>query len=574
MSEHLPFDEERLDRLQSVLKQRGLIIPAFEIHGGSKGLYDFGPVGGRLRSKIQSRWLHHWLSQGDIVEIACPTVTPYSVLEASGHVDEFTDFMVDCLSCEESSRADSLIEDNIENADALNVEDLGKAFEQFNPPCPDCGQSTWSKIRSQNLMFNTNIGVGKSGKPGFLRPETAQGMFTLFPKLIRHFRDKLPFGAVQIGKGYRNEISPRQGMIRLREFNMAELEYFIDPSVEYEYDFSKWDGYTFSLISETGGEQNISISTALQQGLIRHPTVAYFMARTYDFLISIGIDSAYLRFRQHHISEMAHYAQDCWDVELLGSYGWVECVGIAHRGCYDLEAHEKHTGRQMKARREYIDPVMKEIDGWVPNASTVGPTFRQHTKLVSDYIQTLPLEIQFPHEFKTTDGEILLILEEHVNRDKRVEKVSGEWFTPHVVEPAFGIDRIIWHVLDHNYHEVEKSGELYTYFRFKNTVSPVDFAVLPLFDKDGMDIFAKEIFSNISHRFGMYAIYDGGGSIGKRYARADEIGIPYCLTIDHQSLEDGTFTLRYRDDARQERITKDQLIHILQEFNQNIEPIL
>ena len=548
------FSEERLERLQGMLKRRGVILPAFEIHGGSKGLFDFGPIGGRLRNKIQQQWLHHWLSQGDIVEISSPTITPYSVLEASGHVSEFTDFMVDCNQCGEASRADTLIESEVLNADALSIEELKDMFSKISPNCPDCGHSDWSDIRAQNLMFNTSIGVGASGKAGFLRPETAQGMFTLFPSLYRHFREKLPFGAVQIGKGYRNEISPRQGMIRLREFNMAELEYFIDPESTYSHDFRQFQGSTVSLISDEYGELRMSFEHALEQGIIRHPTVAYFLALTHKFLLHVGIQDSLLRFRQHKRNEMAHYAQDCWDAEIFGSFGWVECVGIAHRGCYDLEAHEKYTGKQLRARREFETPQTRIIDGWTMNLASAGPAFRQYSQEVKTKIEALPTDSTFPMTFHARDGEVLTILEEHVKRDQREEKVSGEWFIPHVVEPAFGIDRIIWHILDHAYDESQKEGEAYNFLRLASSITPIDVCVFPLFEKDGMDDLGKEIHKKLLSRHGFFATYDGSGSIGRRYARADEIGVPLCITIDHQSLEDSTFTIRHRDDGSQERL--------------------
>lgn len=232
-------DDARLERLQGMLKQRGILLPSFELYGGAKGLYDFGPVGGRLRSKINQAWLNHWNSLGNVAEISSPTVTPYEVLEASGHVGEFSDFMTQCCECDEASRADTLLEGHHPNPDSLNLGDLQSLLDQVSPQCPACGSVSWSAIEAQNLMFSTTIGAGSSGRAGFMRPETAQGMFTMFPALYRHFREQLPFGAIQLGKGYRNEISPRQGMIRLREFNMAEMEYFIDPEVQEHYDFSK-----------------------------------------------------------------------------------------------------------------------------------------------------------------------------------------------------------------------------------------------------------------------------------------------------------------------------------------------
>ena len=552
-------EEGRLERLTGMLKRRGIILPAFEIHGGAKGLYDFGPVGGRLRNKVNQAWLNHWISMGNIVELSCPTITPYAVLEASGHVGEFSDFMTNCNSCEEASRADTILEPHHPNPDSLTKSDLQQLLSDFNPQCPACGASDWSPIVAQNLMFNTTIGAGKSGRPGFLRPETAQGMFTSFSSLYRHNRERLPFGAVQVGKGYRNEISPRQGMIRLREFNMAELEYFIDPEVNPEHDFSPWSSIQMNLLSETDGEITMSITDAVAKGIIRHPTVGLFMAKTFDFLTNIGIDSSKLRFRQHQSDEMAHYASDCWDVEILGSYGWVECVGIAHRGCYDLEAHEKATGKTLRARREFAQPKIVEIDGWTTDGATAGPAFRALAGAVKKAVEQLSSNCEFPTQVTLENSESVTVDLAHVKRVQRTETISGEWYIPHVVEPAFGIDRIIWHLLDHAYDESGKDGEEYVTLRLSESIAPVDYCVFPLFEKDGMGKLAKEIHRSLCSKFGTVSIYDASGSIGRRYARADEIGVPICITVDHQSLQDNTVTLRDRDSGKQSRISISEL---------------
>ena len=454
------FSLERLARLSGMLKRRGIILPAFEIHGGAAGLYDFGPAGGRLRNRVNQTWIDHWQSLGNIVEISCPTITPYSVLEASGHVGEFSDYLVECEECGEASRADHLVENIHPNADALSKDELAKLIADNNPPCPSCGATSWGKIEAQNLMFNTKIGAGTSGRQGFLRPETAQGMFTSFTSIYRHFRERLPFGAVQIGKGYRNEISPRQGMIRLREFNMAELEYFIDPDIEPVHDFTSWNN-PVTLIADGQGEIQMTLGQAVENGVIRHPTVGFFMGWTMDFLLSVGINPSGLRFRQHESTEMAHYAQDCWDAEIFGSYGWIECVGIAHRGCYDLSAHEDATGQRLRAWRTFAEPKVVEIDGWTIDGAKAGPAFKALAGKVKEAVENLSAATSFPL-FLTIDGEELEVHPEHVKRVQRTENMNGEWFIPHVVEPAFGIDRIIWHMLDHCYTETKKSGEDYT----------------------------------------------------------------------------------------------------------------
>ncbi|MDE0869590.1 MAG: glycine--tRNA ligase [Candidatus Poseidoniaceae archaeon] len=552
-------DTTRLERLSGVLKRRGVLLPAFEIHGGAKGLYDFGPVGGRLRNRVNQTWLNHWLSLGNIVEISCPTVTPYAVLEASGHVGEFSDFMTVCGSCEEASRADTLLESFHSNPDSLTKDELQLLLVQSQPPCPACQAVEWSEITAQNLMFNTTIGAGSSGRPGFLRPETAQGMFTSFSALYRHNRERLPFGAIQVGKGYRNEISPRQGMIRLREFNMAELEYFINPHEDAGHDFTPWSEQLVTLIADGQGEIQMNLKDAVEQNVIRHATVGYFMAQTFDFLVKVGIDAQRLRFRQHEADEMAHYASDCWDAEIHGSYGWVECVGIAHRGCYDLESHEKATGKSLRARREFSEPQVIETDGWTINGATAGPAFRALAGAVKAAVEGLPSSTSFPHLLTLESGEQVTVETEHVKRDQRTETITGEWYIPHVVEPAFGIDRIIWHILDHAYDETGKDGEEYTVMRLSENVAPVDYCVFPLFEKDGMGELALSIHRTLCSKQNLVSMYDSSGSIGRRYARADEIGVPKCITVDHQSLEDQTVTIRDRDSGEQHRVRIDSL---------------
>jgi len=556
----MDFGGERLERLTGMLKRRGIILPAFEIHGGAKGLYDFGPVGGRLRSRLIQYWINHWQTLGNIVEISCPTVTPYEVLEASGHVGEFSDYMTLCLACNEPSRADTLLESLIHNPDALSKNELQSALDEHHPECPICGSIDWSEVKAENLMFETTIGAGASGRPGFLRPETAQGMFTSFPVLYRHFRERLPFGAIQVGKGYRNEISPRQGMIRLREFNMAELEYFLDPEAEILHDFSHWSDVQFTLISEDKGTIQTTLQEANALKIIRHPTVAYFIGHTYSFLTSVGIHPDFIRFRQHESTEMAHYAQDCWDAEICGSYGWIECVGIAHRGCYDLEAHERATGKQLRARREFSEPKIIEIDGWTINGATAGPAFKSYAGEIKSYLEGLTKDTQFPHDMIAQDGTIHSIQSEHVKAQQLSKKETGEGFIPHVVEPAFGIDRIIWHALDHAYQEEQQGEDMYTRLALSPVIAPIDVAVFPLFEKDGMDTLAMQIHTSLCAQFGTFAIFDGSGSIGRRYARADEIGVPECLTIDHQSLLDGTITVRSRDTGQQVRISMNDYL--------------
>ena len=562
---------KRVNSLLSLLKRRGLIFPAFSIHGGVAGLFDYGPVGGRLLRKVQNQWREHWLSKGNIVEIDSPTITPHSVLEASGHVGAFNDHASECASCNAIFRSDHLVENLHPNPDSLQGDELDSIISNNEVSCPTCSGIKWLPSRPMNLMFPTRIGATGGGRLAYMRPETAQGMFLTYPMIQRHFRNKLPFGAIQIGKGYRNEISPRQGMIRQREFNMAELEYFIDPEIPTNHDLSAWDNIHFQLIPDPKGNNSetiqITINDALEANIVRHPTVAAFMAETYDFLISIGADATKIRFRQHESDEMAHYATDCWDLEMFGSYGWIECVGIAHRGCYDLGAHEEATNsNELRAWREFAEPI--EVDKMVtsPIGSVVGPTFRDQAGNVSEALLNLenPPD-KFPFDLELSDGKIVTIEEEMVEIKQIQDTIRGEWFLPHVVEPAFGLDRIIWHVLDHAYEMTEKEGDEYLILHLTENVAPYELVVLPLFEKDGMAELAEQIRTKLLSFRGINVYYDGSKSIGRRYARADEIGVPWAITIDHTSIDDGTVTIRRRDDQTQIRISQDDLfIHIQQ----------
>jgi len=562
---------KRVNSLLSLLKRRGLIFPAFSIHGGVAGLFDYGPVGGRLLRKVQNQWREHWLSKGNIVEIDSPTITPHSVLEASGHVGAFNDHASECASCNAIFRSDHLVENLHPNPDSLQGDELDSIISNNEVSCPTCSGIKWLPSRPMNLMFPTRIGATGGGRLAYMRPETAQGMFLTYPMIQRHFRNKLPFGAIQIGKGYRNEISPRQGMIRQREFNMAELEYFIDPEIPINHDLSAWDNIHFQLIPDPKGNNSetiqITINDALEANIVRHPTVAAFMAETYDFLISIGADANKIRFRQHESDEMAHYATDCWDLEMFGSYGWIECVGIAHRGCYDLGAHEEATNsNELRAWREFAEPI--EVDKMVtsPIGSVVGPTFRDQAGNVSEALLNLenPPD-KFPFDLELSDGKIVTIVEEMVEIKQIQDTIRGEWFLPHVVEPAFGLDRIIWHVLDHAYEMTEKEGEEYLILHLTENIAPYELVVLPLFEKDGMAELADQIRTKLLTYPGINVYYDGSKSIGRRYARADEIGVPWAITIDHTSIDDGTVTIRRRDDQTQIRISQDDLfIHIQQ----------
>ena len=568
------MSERRIDRLTSLLRRRGVVLPSFEIYGGVSGLVDYGPVGARIKRKLVDSWIDHWISHEDIVEVDSPTLTPEEVLVASGHVGEFNDLMVSCGSCDSAYRADHLLKGVHENPDSLGADEVSALLSQ-GIVCPACTESRWSEVRPLNLMFATRIGAMNRGRSAYMRPETAQGMFMLYPALFRHFKQRLPFGAIQTGKGYRNEISPRQGMIRLREFDMAELEYFIDPEAPPCPDLSAWPELVSLIPDPEGkyaGEIQMTYAEALSKGIIRHPTVAWFLARTMDFLTGIGIDSSKIRFRQHSGTEMAHYADDCWDCELLGEHGWIECVGIANRTCHDLQSHEEASGSKLlRAWRQFDEPRNEIRDVLSPLSAIIGPVFKDRA---GEVVEALSLLTDLPEalsfDLQLSDGSSVEITPDMVERRTDEVTLHGEWYTPHVIEPAFGIDRIVWHVLDHAFTETEKEGEPYSIMRLNSKVAPYDVAVLPLFDKPGMMAMARDVISLVNSIPGRKGEMDSSKSIGRRYARVDEIGVPWAVTIDHDSIEDGTVTIRRRDDQKQVRCTVDDLVATLSKSDLSI----
>ena len=541
------------------------MLPSFEIYGGVSGLVDYGPVGARIKRRVVNSWIEHWGKVPNVVEIDSPTITPESVLVASGHVGEFNDKMSECKSCGGVFRSDHLLGSLHENPDTLSSSELDELISKRGVKCPSCDSKDWLGASSMNLMFQTSIGAMGGSRTAYMRPETAQGMFMLYPALYRHFRQRLPFGAMQTGKGYRNEISPRQGMIRLREFNMAELEYFIDPEEPPAVDLSRWERRIHMLPDPDGphpSEVEVTIEEAFESGIVKHPTVAWFLAMTMHFLEDVGVEPSKVRFRQHASSEMAHYASDCWDCELSGEHGWIEVVGIANRTCHDLESHEKKSkSGLLKGWRSFETPVKESREVLKPDGSVIGPAFRQRSSEVSAALSELKdLPERIPFTLSLADGTTVEIEEGMVTRVLEESTVSGEYFTPHVIEPAFGIDRIIWHILDHNYLESEKDGDEYTILTLEPSLAPYDVVVLPLFAKNGMDMMAREVLERITAISGIVAEIDTSRSIGRRYARADEIGVPWAVTIDHQSLDDATVTVRRRDDQKQIRVDVDALI--------------
>jgi glycyl-tRNA synthetase len=535
--------------LLSLCKRRGFLWPAYDIYGGLAGLYDYGPLGAALKKNIEEHWRELYVQGEGFYEISCPIVAPEAVFKASGHTDAFSDMYVECTKCGETFRADHLATGFHEAPASLDEMQLGRLLKENHVKCPSCGGELTDPKRF-NLMFKTSVGAGK-GKVAYLRPETAQGMFVNFSQVYRFGREKLPVGAVQIGHAFRNEISPRQGLIRLREFSQMEAELFLHPDHKSWPRYNDVKGQVLELVPNKGKPRKMTLEDAVKAKTIANEALAYFIWLTYRFVIDVGLDASKLRFRQHLEKEMAHYAADCWDLEADIGYGWTELVGIADRGSYDVQAHISHSGADLTAFERFDEP--KEVEQQVirPNFGALGPLFKGEAKQVAEALSKLPVGSVAGKDQVTVevDGKKHSVPSSCFEVVLKKEKVSGRKLVPHVIEPSYGVDRILFSILDHAYTQKDD----YVTLKLKGLVAPIKAGVFPLMARDGLDEIAGAIFKELS-KAGLAAYYDDSGSIGRRYARMDEIGTPCCITVDYDSKEDGKVTIRDRDTAKQLRI--------------------
>ncbi len=541
--------------LLSLCRRRGFLWPSYDIYGGLAGFYDYGPLGSLLKNNIESHWRKLYVLEEGLQEIACPIIAPEPVFKASGHLDAFADMYVECTKCGESHRADHLAQGLHDNPAALSEEELGRVLEESGIKCPSC-KGDLTSPRRFNLMFKTAVGAG-TAKAGYMRPETAQGMFVNFSQIYRHGREKLPVGAVQLGRSFRNEISPRQGLLRLREFSMMEAEVFFHPERKTWPKYDKVKHEMLSLVPNDGPPVALSLADAVSSKVIANEALAYFIWLTQRFAVEVGLDPGRIRFRQHEKDEMAHYATDCWDLEAETSYGWIELVGVADRGCYDVQAHLKYSGADLTAFERFDEPkeVMAEVVK--PKFDVMGKRFKGKTKALAERLGALSPEAVAGKESVVieVDGEQFTVPSECYELTTRTEKVSGQKFVPHVIEPSYGVDRILYSVLEHAYSRKDD----YVTLSLKGLVAPIKVGVFPLMPKDGMDGIALEVYDALVAQ-GISANYDESGSIGRRYARMDEAGTPCCVTVDHQTVDDCTVTIRDRDSKEQTRVAVAEVV--------------
>lgn len=352
-----------------------------------------------------------------------------------------------------------------------------------------------------------------------------------------------------------------------------EVELFVDPEDKDWSRFPDVENEELVLLPSSGTETVVkTVKQSVDEGFIANRVLAYFICTTKQLLVRLGVDPSKLRFRQHLADEMAHYAADCWDAEVLLSYGWTEVTGVADRGCWDLSRHSEFSGTDLSHFKKFDEPMEMTFEKVVANHRKLGPKFKDKAKAIASTLETkIADDINDGKIVLDIDGEEIILTDEFFEVRKVTEKVNGERVIPHVIEPSYGLDRIFYSVLEHAYFFDEKRD--YSVLRLAPEVAPIKVGVFPLMDKDGLDVMAKDVFANV-HSACSPAYYDDSGTIGKRYARMDEIGTPWCITVDYESLkgpDEGTVTIRERDTGDQKRIPADRAAEIVMQLIHGLE---
>lgn len=577
MSDEVKCDKSPCDKFTAInelARRRGFYWNSYEIYGGVGGFVTYGPLGTRLKQNIENKLRELFVKQTGILEMESSVITPGKVFEASGHVDHFKEPMVECVKCNKRFRADHLLEEyaKITSAEAekMSLDEIKAAIEKNNITCPDCG-GNFNPPQQFLTMFITTIGP-YSGATGYGRPEAAQGIFVEFSRLYTAAREKLPFGVIQIGHALRNEISPRQGLIRLREFTICDLEFFFDPEEPCCHLLKEVEKEILPIVlCETRLKNceetlNITVREALNRKIVRSEWQAFFMAMAKKMLVEIGVPAEKQRFIEKLAWEKAHYSSQSFDQEvLLERYGWTEVSGHAYRTDYDLSCHMKASGADMQVFKEYPTPVETEQLAVKPVMAKLGPAFKKEAGKVGELLTKADPET-VSTAFKK-DGHYMAenykVLPEHVQIATQKAVARGKRFVPHVVEPSFGSDRLFYVALEYAYQVKDDRVVM----SFPRSIAPTQVGVYPLMSKDGLAEKALEVQKQLTQE-GFTAELDEAGSIGRRYARADEAGIPLGITIDYDTLSEDTVTIRDRDSWRQVRSRIRDLPELLHKYFQ------
>ncbi|MEM1550813.1 MAG: glycine--tRNA ligase, partial [Candidatus Bathyarchaeia archaeon] len=487
-------------------------------------------------------------------------------------IDSFKEPMVECTACRRKFRADPLLQEatglSSQETDRMGLEDIKRSIEEHNIKCPECGGSL-SEPRYFLTMFQTTIGP-YSESIGYGRPEAAQGIFTEFRRLYEQVRERLPIGFAQIGHVLRNEISPRQGPIRLREFTIIDLEFFFDPENPKCHLLDEVADERLRLIlakNRLKGDESpveLTVKEIVSRGYIIVEWLAFFMALAKRFVTSLGIPEDKQHFIEKHPWERAHYSAQGFDQEVyLERWGWVEVAGFNYRTDYDLSGHMRVSGVDMRVFKQSDKETIRVETKVRPLVQGIKEEFAENAPKIIKALQEIDpgalLEAFNGQGFYNLDG--FKITPKHVEVVKVEVKEKGKRFIPHVVEPSFGSDRLAYAALEYAYTIKDDRVIL----RLPRDIAPIQLAVLPLVNKDGLPKKAREIY-NLLIEEGFYVEYDDSGYIGRRYARFDEIGVPLCITIDYQTLKDDTVTIRDRDTWRQVRTKISNLLQSLHKY--------
>jgi glycyl-tRNA synthetase len=536
--------------LSETARRRGFFWGSFEIYGGLSGFLDLGPLGVGLKKQIEDSWREFFLRRHGFVEVSTPIITPHKVLEASGHVENFKDPMTECTNCHRRFRADQLIKEatGIET-EGLSLEQLGSLLEGKQVNCPECGGKL-GPPQYFMTMFKTSIGpYGED--PAYGRPEAAQGIFVNFRRILETMREKFPIGIAQVGTVLRNEISPRQGPIRLREFTIMDFELFFDPEEPDCPYLEEVASDELRIVTEETrkkgkeDETKIKVSDAIKHRAIKAPWAAYFMALSKQFLTVLGVNEQHQRFFEKLQTERAHYSAQTFDHEvLLDRWGWTEVAGFAYRTDYDLRKHMEATGEDLRVFKPYSTPRLKSELKIKPNHQSIKEIFRENTGRVADLISREDPEKLLKAKKAGNSVKVgkYIVPPTCFEVVKEEVKETGIRFIPHVIEPSFGVERLLYASLEYNL--TMKEDRLILGLPF--SLAPVQASVFPLVNKDGLEERAEEVYGSLLAE-GLRVEYDDSGSIGRRYARADEAGVPLGITVDYDTLKDGTVTVRDRD---------------------------
>ena len=477
------------DEIMDVALRRGFIFPSSEIYGGISGFYDYGHLGTLMRKKWENAWRRHYLGLNpNFFEIDATHIMPKNVFVGSGHLENFNDPLTECEKCHSRFRADHLVEEFLErSAEGMSSEEMSSLLKESNIPCPKCGGHLLD-VRMFNMMFELSVGASGESEIAYLRPETAQGAFLAFKRSFNALRGKLPMGLAIVGRAYRNEISPRQGFYRLREFNQAELQVFFDPdTIEDHPDFESIKDVKlrmFPLQNRASGDVDDVTASDLNTNFGIPKFYIYHLAKIQEFYLDkMKFPRELFRFRELSEEERAFYNKIHWDVEVytesLG--GFKEMGGLHYRTDHDLGGHQNASGERLDVN------------------------------------------------------------------------IDGKKFIPHVLELSFGVDRNFWTLLDVFYKD-EGDRKVIS---LPKDVAPFRAGIFPLQKKEDLEKIAKKVYNELKECYDVF--YDDSGSIGRRYRRQDEIGTPFGITIDFQTLEDNTVTIRERDSMNQHRVKLDEI---------------